>query len=606
MRNQSMNEHKVDVSASRVKEEEFQQKVNQLLGLLTDGKQKEDDEIEAVLKSITGGDGNKEKEVCHNKVDGKSLSASGIEVDEDDYDNVTAEEVKASEPKIKMKIVDDDTVSETIKKDSLELEEIHMGTIGAKIMTSFGDGKNPNPAAVQEALQGTRLCLQAAIKQARSLYRKKKLDMRKAADAAGVRGRREKFDASDNVVDPELLFSVMVKEKGTLSRWMSKCGFTMDEFATLYPEQMHEFQKFIKLREETSSAEEKDNTGSDKTDPLEGEEHTEEENNVNSIGHMCMRREAFDLRTEQMKKDYYIEYAEIRRQGSFLPHSKSSEDKQWNTHNKSGRGRPKSDTWDGRHASSVQFLYWIGFDPRSALTPPNESLTQFLAFLGYDLMGRIVERAIEVRYPGKDFRTISNIPKGDQLSVQDVRHVLSFGEFGSQKLATVSTSTGSENYKPQLYFGEGFEDNLEVELEQLSGAIKKNTEKEVQVAESENLLFASIAKPRPKFDIVASLMSDVTPSIEKDKKTSSTSGRKRGRPRKKPVPCGEEGTKRKRGRPRKYNELSATDDLNKNETMLRKSKRQQGTSKGVSYNEEASSCEDEEYDDDSSAENGDY
>jgi hypothetical protein len=38
------------------------------------------------------------------------------------------------------------------------------------------------------------------------------------------------------------------------------------------------------------------------------------------------------------------------------------------------------------------FLHWVGFDPTSALSPPNEETTQALAFLAHDFFGKIVEK----------------------------------------------------------------------------------------------------------------------------------------------------------------------------------------------------------------------
>ena len=57
------------------------------------------------------------------------------------------------------------------------------------------------------------------------------------------------------------------------------------------------------------------------------------------------------------------------------------------------RGRPNKRTnWQNLHHSSVVFLHWIGFDQRSALSPPNEETTQALGFLAYDFFGKIVEK----------------------------------------------------------------------------------------------------------------------------------------------------------------------------------------------------------------------
>jgi hypothetical protein len=73
---------------------------------------------------------------------------------------------------------------------------------------------------------------------------------------------------------------------------------------------------------------------------------------------------------------------------------KSKGERQWDANRKKGRGRPMKNkgNWESMSAPSVRFLHWVGFDPRSALPPPNEETTEALAFLGYDFMGRIVEK----------------------------------------------------------------------------------------------------------------------------------------------------------------------------------------------------------------------
>ena len=61
---------------------------------------------------------------------------------------------------------------------------------------------------------------------------------------------------------------------------------------------------------------------------------------------------------------------------------------------KRGRGRPARSrtSWNSLHPTSVIFLHWIGFDPKSALSPPNEKTTQAMAFLAYDFFGKIIEK----------------------------------------------------------------------------------------------------------------------------------------------------------------------------------------------------------------------
>lgn len=139
----------------------------------------------------------------------------------------------------------------------------------------------------------------------------------------------------------------------------------------------------------------------------QGEEDDEDDNEAKSTvsasnddrlpdGHLKDRMAQFDARTEQMKDDWYMKFAEVR-QGSFLPRrsgKRNAQVQQWEASRKQNRkrGRPAEATWTSLSAQAVQFLHWVGFDHRSALPPPNEETTQALAFLGYDFMGRIIEK----------------------------------------------------------------------------------------------------------------------------------------------------------------------------------------------------------------------
>ena len=453
------------------------------------------------------------------------------------------------------------TKKETIgDNDEKKLVDIPLGIIGAKMMTAFGDGKNPCSSAVEEALQGTRLCLQAAIKNARALYRKNKADVRKAAEASGVKGVQGRaFDTTAPSVDPSLMYKVVMQDKGVFSGWTRKSGFSLDELRILFPEQMKEYRKFCRLRNESKS---KDKEGNDEKDKAasdkEGDSDSESESGEGG-GHMHMRREVFDLRTKYMKQDWYMTFAEVRYQGSFLPPSKTSEEREWNNARKGGRrGRPNQSSWEGRSASSVQFLYWIGFDPRSALPPPNEKITQFLAFLGYDMMGRIIERALQLRYQGKHLNSFVGLPPGEQLTKEDISNALSSKEF---EFATSTDPTNSSRsiHKPQLYFGPGFEANLEAELEQLSNSKSENHHEDSSIKEAEDELFSSLVKPRPLLhgvtDLLDNASSPSTQLVEQRKRTKrlqqqtydnqKTQKRGRGRPKTSDVQV------KKRGRPRK-------------------------------------------------------
>ncbi len=114
-------------------------------------------------------------------------------------------------------------------------------------------------------------------------------------------------------------------------------------------------------------------------------------------GRLIERLYNFDVRTDKMGDEWYIKFADVRR-GSFLPRSGTrksvAETSEQNEQAPKKRGRtPKNRTsWQNLHPSSVIFLHWVGFDPMSALSPPNEETTQALGYLAYDFFGKIVEK----------------------------------------------------------------------------------------------------------------------------------------------------------------------------------------------------------------------
>jgi hypothetical protein len=134
----------------------------------------------------------------------------------------------------------------------------------------------------------------------------------------------------------------------------------------------------------------------EKEDEADVEAAAAEDGLLNS-GRLIERLANFDARTNKMRSDWYLKFADVRR-GSFLPRlgRQSAGAAEWKETQKQTkkRGRPPKNrtTWQNLHATSVIFLHWIGFDPRSALSPPNEETTQALGFLAYDFFGKIVEK----------------------------------------------------------------------------------------------------------------------------------------------------------------------------------------------------------------------
>ena len=187
---------------------------------------------------------------------------------------------------------------------------------------------------------------------------------------------------------------------------------------------MHnDYEVSSKKAEETTKAEEDEIEENDKcNNNIEGGENankdeTKDENDeVNEEegcgGHLRDRLAQFDARTSRMEEGWYMEFAEVRQGGSFLSRrSKNTiEDKKWNLEKKrrlsSKAGGPRREaTWETLNSLSVQFLHWIGFDPSSSLPPPNEEITEALAFLGHDFLGKIVEKVcIYVEKVGNYYR----------------------------------------------------------------------------------------------------------------------------------------------------------------------------------------------------------
>lgn len=120
---------------------------------------------------------------------------------------------------------------------------------------------------------------------------------------------------------------------------------------------------------------------------------TDDDDEIDSSGRLIQRLANFDARTNRMKSDYYLRFADVRR-GSFLPRrgqGGTNETREWKEKKKMSKRGVRS-SWQTLHPSSVAFLHWIGFDQRSALAPPNEATTQALGFLAYDIFGKIVEK----------------------------------------------------------------------------------------------------------------------------------------------------------------------------------------------------------------------
>ena len=71
-----------------------------------------------------------------------------------------------------------------------ELDAIPLGRQGAKMLVTFGDGRNPRPKTVEAALLVARRLVQHAVRDARALRRKHKAEYKRAQAAASLHGKR--------------------------------------------------------------------------------------------------------------------------------------------------------------------------------------------------------------------------------------------------------------------------------------------------------------------------------------------------------------------------------------------------------------------------------
>jgi hypothetical protein len=110
------------------------------------------------------------------------------------------------------------------------------------------------------------------------------------------------------------------------------------------------------------------------------------------------------------------------------------------------------------------------------LPPPDASTTEALAFLGYDFMGKIIEKAIFLRFLEKREEMKSCAEKNDdmvlelgpseQLTKKDIERALNDSTVVPKPLYNSSNSILDSKDAVQIYFGPGFEERIEMEMEQ--------------------------------------------------------------------------------------------------------------------------------------------
>eukprot|EP00804_Cyclotella_cryptica_P014289 CCRYP_020759-RA/>CCRYP_020759-RA protein AED:0.05 eAED:0.05 QI:50/1/1/1/0.75/0.6/5/224/554 len=429
--------------------------------------------------------------------------------DKDDYDDdevegkgpstsiVTDKEVCA-EDQLQNKPRGRPKTSERIYDDSLE--SIPLGKMGSRMLITFGDGPQPRPEVISAALLGARSSLQRAILDARALHRRLKDQWYHARAAAVVHTKSGSKDYLEktkgailsHVMDNELSFRALDGFDSMKNN--APCGFDLKSLEMLFPEEMGAYQRWKKMHEAYTR---KGDDGD--AEDLDSNE-TSDSYTINQNGRLFERLGNFDTRTSNMGPDSYLKFSDVRR-GSFLPRKNlNAETKEWQKSNRK-RGRAPKGGWSNLHPSCVVFLYWLGFDPMSSLPPPDEETTQALGFLAHDFLGKIVETAVVRRLMESKGKchirkgVVPELSEGDQLELRNIEEAIS-----ATHLKSLYSSSGVDismsSQVAQLYFGPGFEDRLELELEEIFAAKHKRlTPEEMKMRQEEEALFSNIAGP---------------------------------------------------------------------------------------------------------------
>lgn len=437
-----------------------------------------------------------------------------IEVDEVDYDNDSDAEPDSKPPRKKIKV---SSRTKSKKKQQQQQEEeaydiIPLGRQGAQMMTAFGDGPTPYAGAVSATLLGARRMLQCAIQDARYLRRRRKElydQVRQHMYKHYTKGTKHVQNSSKQEWSSELIFRAM--QGYDPLAYDPKSGLGVEELKQLFPEEMNAYQRWNEMHNEyADSSADNGNPEALAAATRQQEEATETSTTTggDTGGHLLERMINFDVRTDKMQNDWYLTFSDIRQRGSFLPRrggtKQHAADSAWDQDpaRQRGRGQHSEGNWAHMTAGTVRFLHWVGFDPESALPPPNDATTQALAFLAHDFVGRIVEKAILLRTPNDgDSSLIPQLDDGEHLDADDIEAAMK--DINPAPLYG-SVGNGTKKAEPQLYFGPGFEDRLEMELEEMLGQ-KPLSEEERKTRLEEDLLFARLSAP-PSQDGVQQLL----------------------------------------------------------------------------------------------------
>lgn len=363
------------------------------------------------------------------------------------------------------------------------LEQIPMGKMGEQMLITFGDGPTPNLDVVSETLLHTRTLLQRVVLDARALRRRQKDQWHQARAQAVDTQQRAKNElkktstgvASADAVDNNMTFMAL---DGVVShlRHDVPCGFDAHQLETLFPEVMQAYERWKVMHDDyTVKAEDspenlaEDQANDDDKNEVNG--NSEEKDSKQYSTRLMGRLENFDVRTNHMESVSYLEFADTRR-GSFLP-KRGGRTLEMRDRREKRIGRVKKSErvdWHSLSPVTIVFLHWAGFDPRSALSPPNEETAAALGFLAYDIFGKICERAVSLRLEssGKVAGSPNVLPElseGDQLQKTDIDRAMVDVDLKSLHCSS-SVELGNSSKMTQLYFGPGFEDRLELEMDE--------------------------------------------------------------------------------------------------------------------------------------------
>jgi hypothetical protein len=434
----------------------------------------------------------------------------------------------------------------TAAADLEQYDEIPLGRQGAKMMVAFGDGPLPLPGAVEKALLACRRCLHAAIRDARHVRRRHQRWYRDAQKhlRRGTASKSRSMTPSGLSSDSHRYqFRALQPGADALSK-QARCGFALEELEMLFPEEMSAYQRWNEMHSaadrstDGAEGEGDDDDNGRSAGSSSGKNNDESNASVTVVpgGHLQDRLEQFDIRTDRMDEDGYLQFSNVRHQGSFLPRRVRGEEERRRTsglQQKQGsndggeaeqpRGRPADAGTAHMTSVMVRFLHWVGFDvegtvrdaaadgdegespsgPALRLPAPSSETTHALAFLAHDFFGRIVEKAVFWRNVRSDeTRVVLELGPGEQLRESDIQRALEDPEIRLEPMyaAAPSSSKPPPPSKPQLYFGPGFEDRLEMELEEMVEAL---TEEEMKEREEEERYFAQLAAAPSKHAIDA-------------------------------------------------------------------------------------------------------